>query len=158
MLKHRGILKTKTETVKVSDKFSKREFIVMAEEQYPKPIKFQLVQANTPLLDPVNIGDEIEVTFALNGRESTKDGKTAHFNSLDAYKIEVIRKTNAPASNFWAMPITTKEATDKIIAYLGKLNEMELGRISSAIKAVRKSRRDKLKGSSELKFKNDTTT
>lgn len=57
-----------------------------------------------------------------------------------------------------AEPTKTKLATDKIVAYLGNLNEFELGRISSAIKALRKLRKDKLNGKGELNFGNDTRT
>lgn len=42
-----------------------------------------------------------------------------------------------------AEPTPTKLATDKIVAYLPKLNEFELGRISSAIKAIRASKKNK---------------
>lgn len=49
-------------------------------------------------------------------------------------------------------PTPTKLATDKIVVYLPKLNELELGRISSEIKRVRQSRKDKINGASELQF------
>lgn len=47
-------------------------------------------------------------------------------------------------------PLTTKEATDKIVAYLKKLNDSELGRISSEIKRIRANRRNAL--SCKMKF------
>lgn len=38
---------------------------------------------------------------------------------------------------------STKIATDKIVAYLPKLNDFELGRISSAITRLRKAKKNK---------------
>lgn len=45
-------------------------------------------------------------------------------------------------------PTPTKIATDKIVAYLPKLNEFELGRISSEISRLRKAKKNK----TQMKF------
>ena len=87
------------ETQQVSDAFKKREFVVTDNSgKYPQTILFQAVQERCDLLNGVNVGDEINVTFFLRGREWTnpKTGEVRFFNSLDAWKIE---KTSAEATN-----------------------------------------------------------
>jgi len=87
----KGTIKVINDTQKISDSFSKREFVVTdSSGKYEQTIKLQLVQDNCSKLDAFNIGDSVNVSFNLNGREwtSPKDGSVNYFNSLDAWKIE----------------------------------------------------------------------
>ena len=85
-----GTLKVKGETTKVSEKFTKREFVITDNSsQYPQHISFQLTQDKCGLLDNYKLGDEIKVHFNLRGREWTSpQGELKHFNSLEAWRIE----------------------------------------------------------------------
>jgi len=85
-----GNLKLKKDEQKVSDSFKKREFVVTDNSSnYPQHIQFQLTQDRCRLLDVVNAGDEVKVSFFVRGREWTgKDGAVKYFTSLDAYKLE----------------------------------------------------------------------
>ena len=86
----KGELKVIGETVQVSDSFKKREFVVVdASGQYAQTIQFQAVQDRCDLLNGMSVGESVEVTFFLRGREWTnpKDGVVRFFNSLDAWKI-----------------------------------------------------------------------
>lgn len=87
----KGKVKVVGEVQQISDSFKKREFVITDEsDQYPQDILFQAVQDRTGLLDNVKVGDSVEVSFNLRGREwtSPKDGVVKYFNSLDAWKIE----------------------------------------------------------------------
>lgn len=89
----KGELKVVGDIQQISDSFKKREFVVLdASGQYPQTIMFQAVQDRVDLLNNFNVGDNVEVTFFLRGREWTnpKDGVVRYFNSLDAWKIEAI--------------------------------------------------------------------
>lgn len=88
-MEFQGILKTKGETVIVSEKFSKRSFVVSTEsEQYKQHVLFELTQTRCDLIDPINIGDEVTVKFNLKGREwKSPQGETKYFNTLDAWAI-----------------------------------------------------------------------
>lgn len=86
-----GILKLKTEVQQVTEKFKKREFVLETIEQYPQQILIQLTQDKVSLLDVINEGSEIQVSYNLRGRAHTKDGKTNYYNSIDAWKIQVIK-------------------------------------------------------------------
>lgn len=87
-----GTLKSKEDTVQVSEKFSKREFVLTdASSMYPQDILFQLTQDKCNLLDAVNVNDQIEVSFNLRGREWTSpQGEVRYFNTLDAWRIEKV--------------------------------------------------------------------
>jgi hypothetical protein len=87
----KGELKVIAPTQQVSDSFKKREFVVVdASGQYAQTIQFQAAQDRCELLDKFKVGDIVEVTFFLRGREWTTpiDGQVLFFNSLDAWKIE----------------------------------------------------------------------
>jgi hypothetical protein len=86
-----GILELKKDTVEVGAKgFKKREFVLLdnSNDNYPQYIAMEFIQDKVDLLDNVNIGDEIEISFNLNGRkwESPEKG-TMYFNTLQAWKL-----------------------------------------------------------------------
>jgi hypothetical protein len=96
-----GKLKKIDPIVQVSEKFSKREFVITDESsQYPQDILFQSVQDKCSLLDACNVGDVVQVSFNLRGREWTSPtNEVKYFNTLDAWKIEGGQtQTTAPAS------------------------------------------------------------
>lgn len=93
-----GILKVKFDTQKVSDRFSKREFVLTTEatSPYPQHVSFQLTQDKCSLLDQYNVGDEMKIQFNLRGREWNGPQGIKYFNTLEAWRIE---KTSGGASN-----------------------------------------------------------
>lgn len=86
------------ETEFVTERFSKREFVLHIEnEKNPKwddYIQLQMTMDNCDLLDNIGFRDKVKVQVNLRGREyERKDGSgKAYFNSLDAWKIEVLEK------------------------------------------------------------------
>jgi len=91
-----GILKVKNNTQQVSDKLSKREFVVTTDNdsKYPQVISFQLTQDKCSLIDNIQIGDEVKVHFNLKGREWNSPAKgVMYFNSLEAWKIEKLNSS-----------------------------------------------------------------
>jgi hypothetical protein len=91
--KMKGVIKVIRQTQQVSEKFSKREFVVTdnSDEKYTQDIMFELKQDKTSLLDNFIEGQEVEVSFNLKGREWTSpQGEVKYFNTLDAYKVESI--------------------------------------------------------------------
>lgn len=84
-----GRLSIKNDTVTVSDKFTKREFVIETEGQYPQLVALQLSQDKCGLLDRINIGTELTVSVNLRGRKWTgPDGVDKYFNTLDVWKIQ----------------------------------------------------------------------
>ncbi len=83
----------------ISERFKKREFVIETEEQYPQVLVFQLAQDKTNLIDPLNVGDKIEVFFNLRGREWQKEpsSEIRVFNTLDAWRIQKVE--SMPSQN-----------------------------------------------------------
>lgn len=89
--KMKGVVKVIKPTQQVSDKFSKREFVVTdnSDDKFSQDIMFELTQDKTALLDNVMEGQEVEVSFNLRGRAWTSpQGETKYFNTLNAFKVE----------------------------------------------------------------------
>jgi hypothetical protein len=65
--------------------FNKREFVITDEaDKYPQDIKFECVKEKVELVNKLNKGDKVKVTFDIRGREW--QGK--YFVNLAAWKIE----------------------------------------------------------------------
>ena len=97
MFKLTGTVKVLNNTVQVSEKFSKREFVVTdTSSMYPQDILFQATQDKCSLLDAIQVNEQVEVSFNLRGREWTNpQGEVKYFNSLEAWRIEKVGQ-NAP--------------------------------------------------------------
>jgi hypothetical protein len=96
-----GVLKVKKDTHVVSDKFSKREFVVTDNSsQYPQHISFQLTQDNCGVLDNFSEGQTVTVDFAIKGREWTSpQGEIKFFNTLEAYKLTANGQAAVPVTS-----------------------------------------------------------
>jgi hypothetical protein len=95
----KGKIKEIFDTQYVSDRFSKREFVIEFADNpmYPQYIKFELTQDKCDLIDSYKVGDEVDVQFNLRGRAWTNpQGVTQYFNTLQAWRLEPVA-TNQPA-------------------------------------------------------------
>lgn len=97
MYKLTGNIKMISPTVQVSDRFSKREFVVSdTNGMYPQDILFQATQDKCAILDTFQNGEQVEVSFNLRGREWTSpQGEVKYFNSLEAWRIEKVSNAMA---------------------------------------------------------------
>ena len=96
-----GKLHTIYETKQVSERFSKREFVVEIADnpKYPQTVLFQLTGDRCSQLDGLNVGDQVAIEFSLRGREwRSPSGEVKYFNSLDVWKIAPAR-ANQSARN-----------------------------------------------------------
>ncbi|MFP4023692.1 MAG: DUF3127 domain-containing protein [Thiohalospira sp.] len=90
-----GKLIEKYNTVQISDRFKKREFVIEKTEsnggmEFTDHIKFQLSQDRCNLIDSINLNEEIKVSFNIRGNKWEKDGKVSYFTNLDAWRIEKV--------------------------------------------------------------------
>ena len=99
----KGKIKNISETVQISERFRKREFVVeyASNSDYPQPLQFEMVQDRCELLDPFEVDQDVEVFFDLRGREWTNpQGEVKYFNSLQAWKLVPEQNVaNPPAPN-----------------------------------------------------------
>lgn len=71
-----------------SNGFKKRDLVVTTNEQYPQDISIDFIQNNCVLLDNFNIGDSVDVSINLRGREWTNpQGEVKYFNSIQGWRI-----------------------------------------------------------------------
>lgn len=98
-----GTLKVKMDTQVVSEKFSKREFVLTTDagSNYPQHVTFQLTQEKCNLIDSFQPGDEMKVSFNVRGREWNGPNGIRYFNTLEAWRIEKAQggSSSAPASS-----------------------------------------------------------
>lgn len=120
-----GKLFLKEDEVVVSDRFKKREFVVLKEENnggqiYSDYVKFQLTQDKCQLLDSCNVEDDVTVKFNIKGNEWEKDGKKSYFNNLNAWSVSNVDskpkedKVNTSSSSSMRIPKPTEESTDDL--------------------------------------------
>jgi hypothetical protein len=85
-----GKLHAVLELQQISPTFRKREFVVEYADNpmYPQFVLFQLVQDRVELISGYNVGDMVDVSFNLRGRQWTSpEGQVKYFNSLEAWRI-----------------------------------------------------------------------
>ncbi len=90
------------ETQQVSENFKKRFFIVEYKEnpQYPQYLQFELIKERCSIIDDFEVGQMVEVSFNLVGREwKDREGKKKYFNSLQAWKLEELENEDDNSGN-----------------------------------------------------------
>ncbi len=79
-----GTIKLIQEPQTFASGFTKREMVVTVEDgKYPQEINLEFVQDKVVLLDAVQVGQQVTVTFDIRGREY--NGR--YFNNLQAWRI-----------------------------------------------------------------------
>jgi hypothetical protein len=78
-----GKVKIINPTQTTASGFSKREFVVTTNEQYPQDVKLELIKDKCAALDSYKVGDNVTVGFNIRGNEY--QGK--YYVSLQAWKI-----------------------------------------------------------------------
>lgn len=112
-----GKLIEKYNTIQVSDRFKKREFVIEKTEsnggmEFTDHIKFQLTQDRCNLIESVDVNAEVKVSFNIRGNKWEKEGKVNYFTNLDAWRIEKAQDLgqsnfsgdNTPAPDMDSMP------------------------------------------------------
>ena len=126
-----GKLHVKSDAVKVSDRFTKREFVIEVEDgMYPQHIKFQLVQDKVSVLDPFEVGEMLNISFNLRGREYTNpQGEVSYFTNLNAWRVQKVNQqqpgspqpSQQPVAGAGSFPSASDEPTG---ANSGEFNDL----------------------------------
>lgn len=94
------------QTEQVSQSFSKRDIVVVINEetQYPQPISAQFTQDKCNLLDAYQVGQKVKVSTNLRGNKyaDKNTGQTRYFNTIQGWKIEAVaqQQQQAPQQQF----------------------------------------------------------
>jgi len=88
-----------SQSEQVSEKMTKRFFVVLTDEQYPQEVKIEAINKSCDVLDFQKIDDKVKVTYNVRGRSWTsKEGKKDWFNTLSLWKIESLQGNTATAA------------------------------------------------------------
>ena len=98
-----GTIKVIEDEQQFDSGFTKREFVVTTEGDYPQDVKFELIKDKTSVLDNYKVGQDVEVDFNLKGNEW--NGK--YFVNLQAWKL-----TSQGGSSTQASPKAGGEVDD----------------------------------------------
>ena len=112
-----GTIKIIGSTQIISEKFSKREFVVVHGEndKFPQEIMFQCTQDKCEMLDKFMEGQEVEVSFNLRGRGWTNpQGEVKYFNTLECWRLETSAARPAPSA---VVLETTDSNTDEDLPF-----------------------------------------
>lgn len=77
--------------------FRKREFVMITNEKYPQHLPIELVQDKVEELGKFSVGDEVEVSVNVQGREWTNpEGEVKHFLSLQGWRMKHVNEGSQP--------------------------------------------------------------
>lgn len=105
------ILQTQSGTSKAGKEWSKQEFVIETDDQYPKNVCFTLFGDKVSLLNGVSAGEEVEVSFNVESREY--NGRW--FHNINAWKIDKVSADEgipAPPPEFGIGDIPPEPADD----------------------------------------------
>jgi hypothetical protein len=88
-------------TVQISEKFSKRVFVIETTDgMYPQKIEVELTQDKCSLLDGFSEGDNVIAKTNLLGREWTSpQGEVKFFNKIECWAINRVGTSTATTAN-----------------------------------------------------------
>lgn len=97
------------DTKQVSERFTKREFVVEVADnpKYPQHVMFQLTGDRCSQLDGLDEGDEVRVEFSLRGRKWDGPNGTKFFTTLDVWRVEAKRQPKATNGTPHVAPTAT---------------------------------------------------
>tara|TARA_B110000503_G_C6991315_1_gene347471 strand:- start:410 stop:778 length:369 start_codon:yes stop_codon:yes gene_type:complete len=90
------------ETQQVTEKFSKREFVLELSNNpaYVEKVIFTLMKDKVDLIDGYSVGDTITVKYNLKGRDWTSpQGDVKFFNTLEAWSISSSSEVDSEPKN-----------------------------------------------------------
>jgi len=109
-----GVLKVIGDTTQISERFTKRDFVLTIDldAMYPQHVSFQLTQDKCSLLDNISVNDTVTVSFNIRGREWTNpQGEVKYFNSLEAWRIETVGQPSQEIPQGGVSAMNLKPAT-----------------------------------------------
>ena len=88
-----GTVKAVFDTQEFASGFSKREFVITTDGEYPQDIKFEVYKDKCEDLDALTDGIKVNVFFNLKGNEYNGN----YYNNLHCWRFEAAKKTAASA-------------------------------------------------------------
>ena len=93
-----GIMLNRSDERRPTENFAIVDFYVDCSEydrfsgkRYENILRFQVSNSNIDRLDSIKRGDKVKVHFKPQGKKYEKDGEPKHFQSLNAWNIELVQ-------------------------------------------------------------------
>jgi hypothetical protein len=85
----------------VSEKFKSKDVVLLTDEKFPQYITIQFTQEKTDLVNPEDVGQQVEVSINLRGREwKSPTGEIKYFNTIEGWQINSVGNANFNAQKF----------------------------------------------------------
>ena len=102
--------KIETGVSKAGKEWSKIDFAIETEEQYPKTICFTLFNDRCKMLDSIDTGDKVVVDFSVESRKWTdKNGEDKWFHNVNAFFVDHASKQVSEPTTASGTPVSTFE-------------------------------------------------
>jgi hypothetical protein len=76
----------------VSEKFKSKDVVIVTEDKFPQYITIQFTQDKTDLVNPEDIGEQVEVSINLRGRKwESPQGEIKYFNTIEGWQINAVQ-------------------------------------------------------------------
>ena len=83
----------------INERFKKREFSILTNDNFPQEITLQFVQDKCFLADKLKIGENVVLSYNIKGKRYSKDnGETYGITSLECWKIDIDQATSPAKS------------------------------------------------------------
>jgi len=102
-----GTVKVIFDPMTFASGFTKREFVLTLEDDYPQDIKFSCFKDRCGMLDHVAVGDRVKVVFRIRGKEY----KERYYVDLDAFKVDKMEGDGSSVSYDEAEPMPPDDPT-----------------------------------------------
>ena len=86
------VLKAESGVSRAGKEWKKQEFVLETDEQFPRKVCFTLFGDKVDLVNGLNAGQEVEVSFNVESREY--NGRW--FTNVNAWKIDKVEDNNIP--------------------------------------------------------------
>ena len=84
-----------------NDKFRSIEIVLLTEEKFPQYITIQFTQEKTELVNRKDIGEHVEISINLRGREwKSPTGEIKYFNTIEGWQINSVGNETFNAQKF----------------------------------------------------------
>lgn len=75
----------------VSEKFKSKDVVIVTEDKFPQYITVQFTQDKTSLVNPEDVGDQVEISINLRGRKwESPQGEIKYFNTIEGWQINAV--------------------------------------------------------------------
>ena len=76
----------------VSEKFKSKDVVIVTDDKFPQYITIQFTQDKTDLVNPEDVGDQVEVSINLRGRKwESPQGEIKYFNTIEGWQINAVQ-------------------------------------------------------------------